>query len=331
MNIQNILSSIKNQELDYSNYLLFGEEEYFIDKIESYFLKYLISDSEKSFNQKVFYGKETNVFSLISMLRAFPMIGDRQLIVVKEADKIDKIHELENYFSNPVSSSILVLVYKKKSVDKRKKWIKLLQKSGLLFESKKVYDYQVSKLINSFLKEKNLKIDKLAEQLLIDHLGFSLSKIVNAINKLSEVISTDIITMSHVQEHIGVHREYNNFELQNALAEKDTKKVMSIVNHFCVNPNKFPLNLTIGVLFSFFSKLLIIHSLENQSKDFLAKKIQVHPFFVSSYKLGCQNYSFQECTYIISLLKEYDLKFKGINGVISDNLIKDMILKIVYH
>ena len=331
MNIKNILSSIKNKELDYSNYLLFGEEEYFIDKIESYFLKYTISDTEKSFNQKVFYGKDINVYSLVSMLRAFPMLGAQQLILIKEADKMDKIHELENYLIKPIPSSILVLSYKKKSIDKRKKWVKLFQKSGLVFESKKVYDYQFSKLIKSFLDEKNLKIEQLAEQLLIDHLGYDLSKIVNAINKLSKIISTNMISTFDVQAHIGIHREYNNFELQNAFAQKDVKKAISIANHFALNQNKYPLNLTIGVLFSFFSKLLIMHSLHNPSRDYIAKTIKVHPFFVSSYQIACKHYSFHECSRIISVLKEYDLNFKGINGVNSEHLIKDLILKIIYH
>ena len=268
MQLQLILNSIKSNDLGYSNYLFFGEEPFFIDQIESSFLKYIIPENEKDFNQKVFYGKETNVFSLISTLKSFPMTGERQLIVLRDADKMDNIHELEIYFNNPVKSTIFIICYKKKTIDKRKKWVKLFDKKGLLFQSKKIYGQKISNWIQKFLLEKKIKIQKSAEVLLIDALGTDLSKLFNALNKLLDVIDEDVITSSHIQEHIGFHREYNNFELQNALAEKNVNKIFLIIDYFHLNPNKFPLPLTLGVLFSFFSKLLLIHSFETpREKD----------------------------------------------------------------
>ena len=331
MSLQSILNSIKNNSLEYSNYLLFGEETFFIDYIESFFLKYIIPENEKTFNQKIFYGKEVNVFSLITNLRSFPMTGSKQLIVLRDANKIDNINTLETYFSNPSPNTIFILCYKNKTIDKRKKWVKVFQKIGFLYESKKIYGQKISHWIQQTLLEKNMTIEKSAELLLLDSLGADLSKISNAINKLFDILSEgSSINTSDVQDHIGFHREYNNFELQNALAEKNKKKIFSITHHFEANPNKFPLPPIIGVLFSFFSKLLMIHSFDNHSDKYIAEKIKVHPFFVSTYKIGFQNYSFEDCQKIISHLKEFDLRFKGIQGS-SDNSLKELMLNIIYN
>lgn len=329
MNIESVLNSIKNNNIS-SNYLLFGEENFFIDKIANSFIENIIPDSEKIFNQKILYGKETNVFSLISMLKSFPMVGERQLIVLKEAQKLSAISELSNYFHNPVNSTVFIICYKNKTIDKRKKWIKLFQKNGVLLESKILYGQKVSRWIHFNLSDKNIRIEKSAELLLIDFLGNDLSKITNAIHKLSSIIKKDLITVSDVQKHIGVHREYNTFELQNALAEKNKKKVISIVNYFVTNPNKFPLPPIIGLLFAFFSKLLVIHSMDTKVDKLIADKIKVHPFFINTYKIGCNHYGFQDCVKIISLLKEADLYFKGINGLVNKNYLRELALKIIY-
>ena len=330
MNIQELIKSIKNGDLSHSNYLLFGEEDFFIDKIETAFLKYLIPDEEKSFNQKIFYGKDIDVYSLMSTLKSFPMIGKRQLIMLKEADKMDKIDALETYLNNPVPTSIFIMCYHKKSIDKRKKWIKLFKHSGFLFESKKVYDYQISKFIQMDLVDLDLKIDRSAELLLVNHLGLDLSKISNAITKLSKIVSGKVIRKSDVQEHIGIHREYNNFELHNALASRDIKKIVSISSYFASNQNKFPLPPIVGGLFSFFSKLLMVHGLKSYSDKEIVAIINVHPYFLSNYKIGCSNYSFDDCLRIISILKDYDLEFKGLRKSSSDDLLKDLIFDIIF-
>jgi len=329
MNIESLLQSIKNDKIA-SNYLVYGEESFFIDLIASSFIQYTIPDSEKVFNQKVFYGKEINVFSLISVLKSFPMMGERQLVVVREAHKLANIEELVNYLLRPIGTTVFVLCYKNKTIDKRKKWVKSFQKNGVVVESKLVYGQKISYWIQYQLTAKDIKIEKNAELLLIDSLGNNLSKITNAIDKLSNVIDGSVIQLVDVQEHIGVHREYNNFELQNALAEKDHVKIISIVNYFITNPRKFPLPPIIGVLFSFFSKLIIIHSLPNLSDRSIAEKIKVHPFFVSNYKKGCANYTFQDCIRIISLLKEADFKFKGIKGAADHEYLKELVLQILY-
>ena len=328
MDPQILLNSISTNNLSHSNYLLFGEEHFFIDQIESCFVENTIAEDLIDFNRKIFYGKDTDVFSLISVLQSFPMSGLKQLVVLREAHKMDGIHELEFYFKNPVESTVFVLCYKNKTIDKRKKWVKEFQKKGLVFESKKIYGQKISNWLNQVLSNANMKIEKSAEILLIDSLGSDLSKLFNALKKLISIVNDGKITASSVQEHIGFHREYNNFELQNALAEKNAHKVFLITNYFESNPNKFPLPLTLGLLFSFFSKLLLLHSFENSSQKYIAEKIKVHPFFVSSYQTACKHYSFEACVQIITYLKDCDLKFKGLKGV-DKNPLKELMLKII--
>ncbi len=328
MNIEKVLNTIKNNEIS-STYLLYGEEDFFIDKITSFFTKYIIPESEKIFNEKIFYGKQTDVFSLISTLKSFPMTGDRQLIILKEAQKLGNISELSNYLDCPIHSTIFVICYKSKNIDKRKKWVKLAQKNGILIESKLLYAQQISRWIQYNLEEKHIKIENSAEALLVDFLGNDLSKITNAINKLSNIITDGVISAENVRRHIGVHRHYNTFELQNALSSKDSNKVISIVNYFISNQKQFPLPLIIGLLFSFYSKLIILHSTQIHSDKELAGKIKVHPFFINVYKIGCKNYSFQDCIRIISLLHNADLKSKGIKGSFDYSFIKDLMFRIL--
>ena len=329
MSIEKVLNSIKNNDLS-ANYLIYGEEDFFIDKIANTFINNVIPESEKIFNQKILYGKQTDVFSLLSIVKSFPMTGDKQLVVLKEAQKLTNISELVNYLASPIQSTILVICYKNKTVDKRKKWVKSIQQNGVVIESKALYGPQISRWIQYSLAEKKIKIEKPAEALLIDFLGNDLSKITNAIDKLSNIIENGIISTKNVHRHIGVHRHYNTFELQNALSSKNCKKVISIVNYFISNQKQFPLPLIIGLLFSFYSKLIIIHSTQGQSESMLASKIKVHPFFIKVYKTGCNNYSFQDCTRIISLLSEADLKSKGIHGSFHYDFLKDLVLRILF-
>ena len=329
MNIEKVLTAIKNNDIS-SNYLLYGEEDFFIDKITNTFINNIIPESKKIFNQKIFYGKQTDVFSLLSIVKSFPMTGDKQLVVLKEAQKLANISELANYLTNPIQSTVLVICYKSKNVDKRKKWVKAIQKNGIVIESKVLYGQQISRWIQYNLAEKKIQIEKPAEALLIDFLGNDLSKITNAINKLSNIITNGVVSTEHVHRHIGVHRHYNTFELQNALSSRDNNKVISIVDYFISNQKQFPLPLIIGLLFSFYSKLIIIHSIQGQSDSMLASKIKVHPFFIKVYKIGCKSYSFKDCIRIISLLREADLKSKGVNGSFNYDFLKDLVLRIIF-
>ena len=328
MNIDSILKSVKNNSLE-SNYLLCGEEPFFIEYLEKIFLNYVIPKEEKTFNEKVFYGKDIDIYSLINSLKAFPMIGDRQLIVVRDAQYVKKLDEITNYLNFSSEQTILVLSYKQK-VDKRKKWVKLFQSKGIVFDSKKLYPKDFPRWIKSKCVIKKVTIEKKAEILLIEALGYNLLKISNSIDKLSVYVK-DVITALDVEKHIGVNREYNNFELQNAIGEKDIKKSLLIVNYFTSNTSKYPIHLLLGMLFSFFSKLLIIHSLSNQSSANIADKIQVHPYFAGTYLKACNNYSFDKCVMIISHLKDAEIQSKGLSKkVFNHSFLKELIFKVIY-
>ena len=331
MNIEQLLKSIRNNTIS-SNYLLFGPEHFFIDQIDLCFLKHIIVDEEKVFNQKIFYGKDTNVFNLIDVLKSFPMMGDRQLIILREAQELDQLDKLVDYLLNPVSTTVFVVCYKtsqKKKIDKRKKWVKLFMEKGVVTECKKIYENKISYWLQSYLLDRGVKIEKKAEALLIDFLGNDLSKITNAINKLADIVDEGVITFIDVQKHVGMHREYNNFELQSAVAVKNAQKLVLIVDYLISDSKNFQPQPIIGLLFSFFSKLLIMHSISNRDDKSIAEVIKVHPYFLKEYKLALSNYSFQKCVSIISLLKSADLQFKGIGGSVKNEFLKDLLLKII--
>ena len=328
MNIEQTLHSIKQNNFQ-NNYLLYGEESFFIDKISNLLIQNVIPDSEKIFNQQVIYGKQIDVDNLITNLKLFPMVGQKRLIVLKEAQKILNISNLDKYLSHPTMSTIFVICYKSKSVDKRKSWIKSVEKNGIIVECKTLYNNQIPRWINYELIEKKMNIETSAEALLIEFLGNDMSKIMNAIDKLSKVVNSKNITEDDILKHIGIHRDYNIFELQSAISEKDNKRVFSIIHYFNTNQKKFPIPMITSALFSFFSKILIMHSNINSNEKELAKILSVHPYFLSNYRKGVRNFNFERCVEIISILKETDLKSKGIGGNFDYSLTVDMLIKII--
>ena len=328
MNIDKIIKSIENNNLA-SNYLLCGDQDFFLDKIERSILAHAIPEDQKFFNEKILYGKEIDVFSLISTIKAFPISGDRQLVIVREAHQLKKIDQIETYLQLSSPHTILVLIYKKK-IDKRKKWVKLFQSLGVLYESPKVYPKHFYPLIREIVHNKKLSIDKDAEILLIEALGYDLLKINNAINKISNFVKTSI-KANDIVKHTGISREYNYFELQDALGARDYKRTLQIIDYFIVNNNKFRIDVIIGTIFSYFSKLLIIHASTQKSNDIIAELIGVHPYFVTSYLNASRNYSFENCINIVSHLKDADIKFKGAEyGIYNHSFLKELIFKIIY-
>ncbi len=314
-------------------YFLMGDETYFIDKITNYIVQNALPPEQHAFNQIVMYGKDITVAQIDDTARRFPMMADRFVVIVKEAQNLRNIENLVYYVQKPLKSTILVINYKYKTLDKRKKLYKELQKNAVLFEAKKLYENQVPGWITKYLKEKKFSIDPKAMMLLIDHLGTDLEKIVNEIDKL--IISKQqgtIITIDDIEENIGISKEYNTFELQNALIDRDIVKANRIVKHFGANPKNYPLIMTINSLYYFFSKLFLVHSLKIKSKQNVASALKVHPFFAQSYIKAAQNYNLTKLVYIISLLREYDLKSKGVNNTSmpEGELLKELIFKILH-
>lgn len=317
-------------------YFLHGEEPFFIDKISETIQKHALKDDERGFNETILYGKDTDVINLIHAARRFPMGAPRQLIVVREAQLLDKIEMLESYIKNPLVSTILVISYKYKTLDGRSKVSAALkaQKHALVFESKKLYDNQVGAWIGSYLKEKGLSIEAKASVMLIEFLGSDLEKLVQAVEKLMISLGpgNSMITVDNVSRNIGISKEYNPFELQSALIQKDVAKANRIVRAFAANPKDYPVPAITGVLFNYFSKLLAYYYLTDKSKAAVASALKINPFFVGDYQTGARNYSGVKVAVVISLLREYDMKSKGFGNVSasSGELLTELVYKILH-
>lgn len=341
--INQLLKDIQNRSFK-PVYLLHGEEPYFIDKITSYFEGKVLSEGEKSFNQAIFYGKDTDVVTILNTVKRFPMMSDYQLVVVKEAQDLkwskggddDKkgSDPLLSYLENPLKSTILVFCYKYGKFDKRKKVYKAIDKTGLVFESAEIYADKVATWVESFVAEKGYRIQVQAAALLAEYLGNNLSKVANELEKLLLSIPvTREITMDDVQANIGISKEYNVFELQTALARRDALKANQIINYFAANPKSNPMVLVVGTLNNYFTKILRYHYAADKSQHGLAKELGVHPFFVKEYELAGKAYSKEKAFRVISHLREADLKTKGVDatGNTTDGeLMKELVFKIIH-
>jgi len=314
-------------------YFLMGEETYFIDKISDYISENVLTDAEKGFNQSVLYGKDLEPNTIISNARRFPMMANYQVIIVREAQNIKKIEDLEPYVKNPLNSTVLVINYKYKTLDKRKTFTKLLDQKGVLFESKKIYDNQLPAWITSYLKDQNYSISPQASAMIAEYLGADLSKVANELDKL--IISLPAgtqITPDHIEKNIGISKEFNIFELQNALGQRDLLKANRIINYFGANPSNNPVPVVVSSLFGFFTKLLNYHFMEDKSQNNAASVLGVHPFFVKDYVAAARNYNIKKLVEIVSILREYDMKSKGWGNVSSSpaELQKEMIYRILH-
>ncbi|MDI9539342.1 MAG: DNA polymerase III subunit delta [Bacteroidota bacterium] len=336
MTFEEIIAQAGKQEF-YPIYFLHGEEPYFIDKIADTVQQYALKEEERGFNETILYGKDTDVINLIHAAKRYPMGAPRQLIILREAQQLDKIEMLENYFEHPQPSTILVICYKYKSPDKRTKFFNALkkQKLALIFESKKLYENQMAQWISEHVRSRSRTIDPKAAVMLVDFLGNELEKVVQAIDKLEVVLgpSAKHITVDHVSDNIGINKEYNTFELQNAILNKDVLKANRIVKVFAANPNEYPMPAIVSLLFSFFSKVLLFHYLpDKNNKDAVASALKIHPFFVKDYQMAARNYKGIKVLEIISLLREYDMKSKGYGNVNASggDLLRELVFKIMH-
>ena len=332
MNYKEIISSISNKDF-HPIYFLMGEEPFYIDKISDYIAEKVLKAEEKEFNQSVLYGKDVEVAQIISEAKQFPFGAEKRVIIVKEAQNIKNIEQLETYLNSPQPSTLLVICYKYKKIDKRKKFGKTLCKKALVFESKRFYDNQVSNWIAKYLSEKGYKIEEKANFMLAEFLGTELSNISNELDKLMLIVKKEEkITASIVEKNIGISKDYNIFEFQQALGSKDILKSNQIVNHFAANPKNHPLVVTLGMLFSFFQKLMTYHSIKDKNKNNVAAELKVSPYFVNQYSSAARNYSQSKLFDIFTHLKQYDLKSKGVNNTstVDGDLLKELVYKILH-
>lgn len=314
-------------------YFLMGEEPYYIDKIADYIEDNLLTEEEKGFNQMVMYGRDSDIEDIMSNAKRFPMMAERQVLIVKEAQDLSRtIEKLIAYAENPQPTTTLVLCYKYKKLDKRKKLYKVIAKSGVIFESKRLYENQVAGWIQKTLKSREYGISPKAAQMLVEFLGMDLSKIDNELNKLQLITPKGTtITPEIIEENIGISKDFNNFELRKAIGEKDSLKAHQIINYFGQNTKANPMVVTVSLLFSFFSQILQYHGLADKSKDSVAKFLKVSPYFVSDYVVAGKNYPMKKVSEVIGLLREADMKGKGVGAVNvpQGELLKELVVKIM--
>jgi len=313
-------------------YFLMGEEPYYIDKISDYIEQNVLNEADKGFNLMSLYGRDVTIDDIIGHAKRYPMMADRQVIIVKEAQDLSRtIEKLAAYANNPQESTMLVVNYKYKKIDKRKALYKAIKKIGVVFESKKLYENQVSDWIIRVLASKKISIVPKAAQMLVEFLGTDLSKISNELDKLQIVLSnTNQITPELIEENIGISKDYNNFELRKAIGQHDVVKAYQIVSYFANNPKDNPMVVTVSLLFSFFSQLLHFHGLADKSKRNVAAALRVNPYFVEDYTIAARNFPMRKVSAVIALLREFDVKSKGVgsSNVSHGDLLKELLFKI---
>ena len=328
-----IIADIKNKVFS-PIYFLEGEEPYFLDLISDYILENVLSEDEKGFNQSILYGKDLSIDTIMTTAKRFPMMAERQVVVIREAQNIRNIEDLSAYAEKPMKSTILVINHKYKTIDKRKKLYKAVQKNGVYFESKPLYDNQIPAWISKYLKGKNLGIDPRAAQMIADFIGSDLQRIVNELEKvcISLVPGTSIMP-DDVERNIGISKEFNIFELQNSLGNRDILKANRIINFFIDNEKNNPLTVILGNLLNYFRKLLVYHSIENKSdRSLVAQKLGVNPFFINDYVNASKNYSLDKAIKIIAIMRECDLRSKGARGGSTSNgdILRELTFKILH-
>jgi len=335
-----ILNDLKNRRFR-PVYLFHGEESYYIDLFCDIIEKSVLTDAEKGFNQTVLYGRDTDIISILNAAKRYPMMSEYQVVLVKEAQDLkwgksddDKkaSDPLLAYLEKPLASTILVFCYKYGKFDKRKKTYKTIEKNGLVFESSPLYDNKVPAWIEEYLKERGSRVHPSAAALLAEYLGNDLSKVSNELDKLMLNVPTgrEINTVD-IQDNIGISKEFNVFELQSALARKDAFKATQIVNYFAANPKMNPIQMVLGALNTYFTKVLKYHYVKDSQN--VAQQLGVHQFFVKDYEAASRSYNLTKTFNIISYLRDCDLKTKGVDatGNTEDgDLMKELVFKIIH-
>jgi len=315
-------------------YLLHGEESYYIDQIVDYIEDHVLSDGEKAFNQMVFYGKDVDFKSIVDAARQFPMMASHRVVIVKEAQDMRTLKNLENYADNPSPQTLLVLAHKHKKFDSRTKLAKSIKSNGIIFESKKLYDNQVQQWISNYFKSKGYTIDAEASMMAAEYLGTDLSKVVNEMDKVIVNVKEGVtITKAMIQEMVGISKDYNVFELQKAISQGNTEKAFRIVEYFGENEKANPLVVILSNLYNYFYKVYLTayHSKENDNE--LKKMLGLPtPFFVKEYREASKRYHGKRLIDIFDALKSADLKSKGVGArkMETKSILRDFLIQVFY-
>ncbi len=334
MTVHDLINELRNKTYR-PVYLLSGEEPYYIDLVTDFMINNVLAEEEKPFNQTILYGQDTDALTVINTARRYPMMASHQLVVINEAQQMKDIDKLAVYAENPLKSTILVINHKHRAYDKRKKLTKVIQGcGGALMESPRLYENKIPDWIKSWLKSRQCAIEPAACMLLVEYLGTDLGKIANELEKLIIAIPEKErrITPESIERNIGISKDYNTFELQKALAQKNILKANQIISYFAKNQKTNPFPVAIASLYNFFSKVFTFHLIKDKSVRNIASALKINPYFVPEYERAAERYSPRKASQIISWLREYDMWYKGFGNVSSTegDLLKELIYKILH-
>jgi len=331
--IEKILSDWKKKKFK-PIYWLEGEEEYFIDEVMKYAEHHILNEQEAGFNLTVFYGKDAQWADVLNACRRYPMFAEKQVVLLKEAQQMKDIEKLESYVEHPLESTIFVVSYKDKKVDGRSKLAKMLKQKGEMVTTKKMYENQLPDWTNNHVQSLGYTISQKGLMLLIDHIGNDLSRLVNEIDKiLVNLQGRKNITEDDIELFVGISKEYNVFELQTAMAQKDLYKAIRIITYFEANPKAAPIQLVLPSLYGFFSKVYMLYGIESKDEKTVSSTLGVHPYFMKDYLAAARKYDFNGVTQALLLLHHYNLRSVGVgdSGTSDAALLKEMVVKMMYN
>ncbi len=299
-------------------YLLMGEESYYIDRITDYIIEHALREEERDFNQTIVFGADVTAVQVVDMAKRYPMMAERQVVVVKEAQNIKNWDKMEAYFEKPQPTTVLVIAYKNGSIDAKKKIVTKAQQVGVVFESKKKRDYELPGFIEGYLKTKNCTIENKAAQMMAEHIGADLSRMVSELDKLIISLGDDRrVTPDVVEQQIGVSKDFNGFELKNAIARRDVMKAYQIVNYFDKNPKSGGAFILVPTLFNFFQNLFLAYYAPNRNNENdVARWLEIRGgvWAARDYVTAMRNYSATKVMQIIDKIRETDAKMKGLDN-----------------
>ncbi|MGM0375159.1 MAG: DNA polymerase III subunit delta [Bacteroidota bacterium] len=336
MKFEDIVSQLEKGQFA-QVYLLMGDEPWYADYITDYIARHALKDEEKDFNQTTLYGNDINAVDIVHAARRYPMMAPRQVVLIREAQHIKDLSPLVTYLEAPAPTTILVLNFRGK-IDKRSKFWNSLKKKNfaVTLESEKLKEYQVGPWITNYLKKLGFSIDAKASTMLVEHLGNNLENVVKALDKLKVAVGKDVstITPAHVEEYVGISKDYNTFELQKAITQGNALKANQIARVFGKNPNAYPIPLVTGTLFSFFRRLMFFHVLMRSgqtNESVVAKKLGVPTFALKEYKAASRRYNWGKCRQSVSLIREIDMRSKGYSSENTppEELLKELIFKLM--
>lgn len=313
-------------------YWLEGEEDFYIDKIMDYAEHKLLPESEAGFNLTVFYGKDASWSDVVNACMRYPMFAEKQVVLLKEAQQMKDIDKLEPYIEKPLSSTVFVVSYKEKTLDKRTKLYKTIKKDGEVFTSEKVKDYKMVEWVTDYVAQQGFNMDQKAIILLVDFVGNDLSRITNEIEKITVNLGKrNTITEDDIEKYVGVSKEYNAFELQSAMSKKNLAKAITIIQYFESNPKAAPIQLVLPALYGFFSKLYIIFGMADKSENAVKSLFYNNPFAAKEALGAMKLYGYEGVEKALLLLHEFNLKSVGVNdtGTSDGSLLKEMVVKMM--